>query len=222
MTTPVSSMPSSWRSGATNEKGRDYIPPERVIALQRLAKRLLALLLAALLAVGALTATAFAEDWRDQLRQAFGLEEESPTATPKPTRKADKKTKKATATPKPTRTPKKQDTGPITDPQEIVNYLAKYGKLPDNFITKKEARALGWDSYYNYVGDVAPGKSIGGDYFGNYDGKLPTKKGRKWYECDTGYKGKKRTGTRLLFSNDGLYYYSSDHYNTFTQMYPEE
>lgn len=187
--------------------------------MQNMAKRLLALLLAALLALSALTATAFAEDWREQLRKAYGLEEEAPTATPKPTKKA----KKATATPKPTRSSNKtQNAGPITEPQEIVNYLAKYGRLPDNFITKKEARALGWDNYYNYVGDVAPGKSIGGDYFGNYDGKLPSKKGRKWYECDTGYKGRKRTASRLLYSTDGLYYYTEDHYNTFTQMFPEE
>lgn len=213
---PGSSTPSNWRSGAIHDKRRECIPPERVIALQKMAKRLLALLLAALLTVGGLTATAFAEDWRDQLRQAFGLEDEAPTPTPKPTQKAKK------ATPKPTQKSKQRQDGPITDPQGIVNYLAKYGKLPDNFITKKEAKALGWDSSYNYVGDVAPGKSIGGDNFGNYEGSLPTKKGRKWYECDVGYEGRKRNARRILYSNDGLYYYTEDHYNTFTQMYPEE
>ena len=103
-----------------------------------------------------------------------------------------------------------------------MNYLDAYGRLPDNFITKREAKELGWDSYYNYVGDVAPGKSIGGDKFGNYEGQLPKAKGRTWYECDTGYRGKKRGATRLLFSSDGLYFYTDDHYNTFTQMYPEE
>ena len=50
----------------------------------------------------------------------------------------------------------------------------------------------------------------------------PEKKGRQWYECDTGYKGKKRGPTRLLYSSDGLYYYTDDHYNTFRQMYPED
>ena len=181
--------------------------------MQWMTKRLLALLLAALLAVSALVPVAIAEDWREQLRNAFGLTEEAPTPTPKPTKKAAAK-----ATPK----AKGQEAGPITDAQGIVNYLAKYGKLPDNFITKKEARALGWDSSYNYVGDVAPGKSIGGDVFGNYEGQLPKQKGRKWFECDTGYKGRKRGPTRLLYSNDGLYFYTDDHYNTFTQMYPEE
>ena len=183
------------------------------------------MLLALLLAASLLT-TALGEDWRDKLRGAFGLSDdyeieawdESPTPTPRAT-KAPKQTK----APKKTKAPKgeTQWSYPITDPQQIVNYLDQYGHLPDNFITKKQAQALGWDSRSNYVGDVAPGKSIGGDRFGNYEGQLPEKKGRTWYECDTGYKGKKRGATRLLYSSDGLYYYTDDHYNTFTQMFPE-
>ena len=161
-----------------------------------MTRRLLALLLTFALLFAALMPTALAEDWRGLLKDAFGLTEDSTGD-------------------------EKQWSNPITDPQEIVNYLDQYGKLPDNFITKKEAKALGWDSSRNYVGDVAPGKSIGGDRFGNYEGRLPKKKGRTWYECDTGYKGKKRGATRLLYSSDGLYYYTADHYNTFTQMYPE-
>lgn len=188
----------------------------------RALSALLALLLIAALATGAL-----AEDWRDKLRGAFGLSDdyEIETWTEEPT-KAPKKTKapKQTSPPKQTQAPKATEAWdePITDPQQIVNYLDRYGELPDNFITKQEARALGWDSSYNYVGDVAPGKSIGGDRFGNYEGQLPSKKGRQWYECDTNYKGKKRGATRLLFSSDGLYYYTDDHYNTFTQMFPED
>ena len=118
--------------------------------------------------------------------------------------------------------PEDEPTGPITDPQGIADYIFKYGKLPDNFITKKEAQALGWDSSYNYVGDVAPGKSIGGDRFGNYEGLLPSKKGRTWYEADCYYEGKKRNAYRILYSNDGLVYYTDDHYETFTQMFPSE
>jgi len=115
-----------------------------------------------------------------------------------------------------------EPTGPITDPQGIADYIFKYGKLPDNFITKKEAQALGWDSSYNYVGDVAPGMSIGGDKFGNYEGRLPSKKGRQWYEADCYYQGKKRNAHRILYSNDGLVYYTDDHYETFTQMFPSD
>ena len=146
--------------------------------IRRALAMLLALLLAASLMGGAL-----AEDWRDLLRGAFGLSDDY--AAEAPDEAPD------------------QPGGPITDPQEIVDYLDRYGELPDNFITKNEARALGWDSSYNYVGDVAPGKSIGGDRFGNYEGLLPERKGRQWYECDTGYKGKKRGPTRLLYSSPG-------------------
>ena len=112
--------------------------------------------------------------------------------------------------------------GPITDPQGIADYIFQHGKLPDNFITKKEAQNLGWDSSYNYVGDVAPGKSIGGDRFGNYEGLLPSKKGRTWYEADCYYEGKKRNAHRILYSNDGLVYYTDDHYESFTQMFPSD
>ena len=112
--------------------------------------------------------------------------------------------------------------GPITDPQGIADYIFEHGRLPDNFITKKEAQKLGWDSSCNYVGDVAPGKSIGGDRFGNYEGLLPSKKGRTWYEADCYYQGKKRNAHRILYSSDGLVYYTDDHYETFTQMFPSK
>lgn len=107
---------------------------------------------------------------------------------------------------------------PIIKPQEIADYLFDYGKLPDNFITKKEAQNRGWDSSYNYVSDVAPGYSIGGDRFGNYEGQLPTAKGRQYYECDCNYVKGKRNAERIIFSNDGLVYYTNDHYATFTEM----
>ena len=113
-------------------------------------------------------------------------------------------------------------TGPIIEPQDIADYIFEHGKLPDNFITKKQAQALGWDSSYNYVSDVAPGKSIGGDRFGNYEGLLPSKKGRTWYEADCYYTKGKRNAHRILFSNDGLVYYTDDHYESFTQMFPSK
>ena len=166
---------------------------------------LLAVALALLLALGGLSFATAEEDWRDMLRQAFGLTEEEENGQRS---ENEKQTEVEFQT-------------PVTDPQQIVNYLAIYGELPENFITKNEARDLGWDSRYNYVGEVAPGKSIGGDRFGNYEGLLPSKKGRTWYECDANYRGKKRGAERVLFSSDGLYYYTSDHYNTFTEMFPE-
>lgn len=116
----------------------------------------------------------------------------------------------------------KKAQGPIIEPQDIADYIFEHGELPDNFITKEEAQKLGWDSSRNYVSDVAPGKSIGGDRFGNYEGLLPSKKGRQWYEADCYYTKGKRNAHRILFSNDGLVYYTDDHYESFTQMFPSK
>ncbi len=118
--------------------------------------------------------------------------------------------------------PEDKQSGPIIEPQDIADYLFAHGELPDNFITKAEAQKLGWDSSRNYVSDVAPGKSIGGDRFGNYEGLLPSKKGRTWYEADCYYTSGKRNAHRILFSSDGLVYYTDDHYESFTQMFPSK
>lgn len=112
--------------------------------------------------------------------------------------------------------------GPIIEPQAIADYIFRHGRLPDNFITKAQAQALGWDSSKNDVSDVAPGKSIGGDRFGNYEGLLPDKKGRSWYEADCYYTTGNRNACRILYSSDGLVYYTDDHYETFTQMFPSD
>ena len=113
-------------------------------------------------------------------------------------------------------------TGAIIAPQAIADYIFGHGELPENFITKREAEALGWDSSENYVSDVAPGKSIGGDRFGNYEGLLPEKSGRTWYEADANYVSGPRGAERIVFSSDGLVYYTKDHYESFTQMFPSE
>ena len=137
-------------------------------------------------------------------------------STPTPAPQATAASSAAAAAPTPTPEPD----GPIIEPQAIADYLFAHGELPDNFITKKEAQALGWDSRYNYVSDVAPGKSIGGDYFGNYEGQLPKEKGRRYYEADCYYTKGKRNAYRVIFSNDGLVFYTDDHYTTFTQLFP--
>ena len=113
--------------------------------------------------------------------------------------------------------PVKED-GSYTSKEEVAVYLATYGKLPSNYITKAEAEAMGWKSSGGTLDKVAPGYSIGGSHFGNYEGKLPDAKGRKWTECDINYKGGSRNAERILFSNDGLIYYTNDHYNTYTEI----
>ena len=102
--------------------------------------------------------------------------------------------------------------------EEVAVYLTLYDALPDNYLTKKEAQALGWDSRRGNLWDVAEGCSIGGDRFGNYEGQLPEKKGRRFTECDIGYDGGYRGAERLIFTNDGLMYYTADHYKTFDEV----
>lgn len=103
--------------------------------------------------------------------------------------------------------------------QEVADYIHIYGKLPPNFITKNEARDLGWESSEGNLWKVAPGMSIGGDRFGNYEGLLPEADGRTWTECDIDFDGGYRNDKRIVFSNDGLIYYTDDHYESFTQLY---
>lgn len=109
--------------------------------------------------------------------------------------------------------------GSYNTKDDVALYLHTYGRLPQNYITKKEAQNLGWDSKKGNLQDVAPGKSIGGSHFGNYEGQLPERDGRKYFECDLGYEGGYRGAERLIYSNDGLIYYTGDHYKTFEQLY---
>ena len=109
--------------------------------------------------------------------------------------------------------------GLYTAPDEVALYLYAFCDLPDNFLTKADARALGWHAGDGNLWDVAPGMSIGGDRFGNREGLLPDARGRQYYECDVNYLGGYRGGERIVFSSDGLIYYTGDHYNTFTLMY---
>lgn len=126
-----------------------------------------------------------------------------------------------TATPKPTVTePPVSEDGIYDSKDEVALYIHLYGHLPSNYITKKQAQALGWTG--GSLEPYAPGKCIGGDYFGNYEGLLPKKNGRKYTECDIGTLGKSsRGGKRIVFSNDGLIYYTSDHYEHFSLLYGE-
>ncbi len=105
--------------------------------------------------------------------------------------------------------------------EDVKNYLIEYKKLPKNFITKKVARSKGWNPRENKLSDVMKGYCIGGDKFGNREKRLPIKKGRQYYECDIDYRGGKRNAKRIVFSNDGLIFYTSDHYKTFKKLHGE-
>ena len=104
-------------------------------------------------------------------------------------------------------------------PEEVGLYLHVFCELPPNFITKDEAEELGWDSREGNLWEVTDGLSIGGDKFGNREGLLPKAKDRQYYECDVNYTGGYRGGERIVFSDDGLIYYTDDHYESFDQLY---
>jgi ribonuclease T1 len=111
---------------------------------------------------------------------------------------------------------KKLDCSELT---AAVEAIRSSGRLPEKFITKKAAKKLGWQPGTD-LASVAPGKSIGGDRFGNFEKRLPVKKGRQWYEADLSFKRGKRGAKRLLFSSDRLIYVTTDHYKTFQEVPP--
>lgn len=106
--------------------------------------------------------------------------------------------------------------------EEVALYLYTYDHLPDNFVTKQEAEEMGWESRKGNLWEVAPGVCIGGNRFGNYEGLLPREDGRVYYECDVEYDGGYRGDERIIYSNDGLIYYTDDHYESFELLYGEE
>jgi hypothetical protein len=108
--------------------------------------------------------------------------------------------------------------GTYTGAEEVALYLHTYGTLPPNFMTKKEARKLGWEG--GSLERFAPGMCIGGDRFGNYEGVLPE---GNYHECDINTLGKSKRGAeRLVFDDQGNIYYTDDHYETFTLLYGGE
>ena len=112
--------------------------------------------------------------------------------------------------------------GQYDDKDNVALYIHLYGKLPSNYMTKQEAEAQ-----YDWTGGaldvLAPGRAIGGSRFGNYEGLLPDREGRVWTECDIGtVGGTSRGAKRIVFSNDGLIYYTNDHYESFELLYGEE
>lgn len=113
------------------------------------------------------------------------------------------------------------ENGSYTSKDDVALYIHVYGRLPSNFISKNEAEKLGWSG--GSLEPYAPGKCIGGSRFGNYEGLLPKKSGRTYTECDIDTLGKKSRGAkRIVFSNDGLIYYTDDHYASFELLYGEE
>ncbi|EFV39181.1 putative ribonuclease [Hafnia paralvei ATCC 29927] len=106
----------------------------------------------------------------------------------------------------------------LTQQDRVVSYLREHQRLPDFYITKKQARAEGWDASAGNLCSAVPGRAIGGDRFSNREKRLPQKAKRVWREADINYHCGRRQADRLIYSNDGLIYITRDHYRTFTKM----
>ena len=118
-------------------------------------------------------------------------------------------------------TPTVTEDGKYDTRDEVALYIHLFGHLPSNYVTKREAKKAGWSS--GSLEKYCPGCSIGGDVFMNREGLLPVKDGRTYHECDIEATGKKTRGAkRIVFSDDGLIYYTDDHYESFTLLYGEE
>lgn len=109
--------------------------------------------------------------------------------------------------------------GTYTSKEEVAAYIHKYKKLPSNYISKPEAYELGWEPSEGNLHDVAPGKSIGGNLTTKIHNKVPKKDGQIFYECDINYSGGYRGQERIIYSNNGIIYYSPDHHETFELLY---
>ncbi len=105
--------------------------------------------------------------------------------------------------------------GEYYDKDHVAAYIRKFdGKLPRNYITKSKAKSLGWQG--GPLEPYAPGKAIGGDWFGNYEHRLPN---GTYKECDIGTRGRPRGTKRLIYTPHGKkIYYTADHYETFEEV----
>ena len=151
------------------------------------------------------------KDGKSQSKESTSKAEETTTIT-----ESEEETLQESATKKEVQV---EENGNYTSKEEVALYIHTYGRLPANYITKKEAQDMGWDPSKGNLSDILPGMSIGGSAFGNYEGALPRANGRRYFECDIDYDGGYRGAKRLVYSNDGLVFYTEDHYNTFEQIY---
>ncbi|MCI3936917.1 ribonuclease N [Chryseobacterium aahli] len=110
----------------------------------------------------------------------------------------------------------RQSIDELTKENTVINYVKQNHQLPDYYITKNEAKKAGWNPSQGNLCEVLPEKAIGGDYFGNREGKLP--KGVKYFEADVNYSCGNRNGDRIVFTKNGEVYLTKNHYKSFEKQ----
>jgi len=104
----------------------------------------------------------------------------------------------------------------LTEEKTVINYIKQNHRLPDYYITKNEARKLGWNASKGNLCEVLPGRAIGGDKFGNRENQLP--QGGKYYEADVNYNCGNRNADRIIFTRNGEVYLTKNHYKSFEKQ----
>ncbi|SFN09963.1 ribonuclease [Chryseobacterium oleae] len=104
----------------------------------------------------------------------------------------------------------------LTEEKTVINYLKQNHRLPDYYITKNEARKLGWNPSKGNLCEVLPGKAIGGDHFSNREKRLP--QGEKYFEADVNYTCGNRNSDRIIFTGNGDVYLTKNHYKSFEKQ----
>lgn len=97
-------------------------------------------------------------------------------------------------------------------------HLKYNGRLPEYYISKTDAKKLGWKRNEKKLSDVAPSFMMYGGVYKNNNCHLPKKQNRIWYEADIDYSFGSRNSKRIVFSNDGLIFATYDHYKTFVEI----
>ncbi|WP_306613846.1 ribonuclease domain-containing protein [Chryseobacterium sp. CKR4-1] len=113
-------------------------------------------------------------------------------------------------------TANQQSIDQLTAEKTVISYVKEHHQLPDYYITKNEARKLGWNPSKGNLCDVLPGRAIGGDRFGNRERSLP--QGNQYYEADVNYSCGSRNADRIIFTKDGDVYLTKNHYKSFEKQ----
>lgn len=103
---------------------------------------------------------------------------------------------------------------------DVIAYIYYFQKLPQNYLTKSQAKKLGWKGSGNvWVNESLKGKNIGGDTFNNYEQILPIVNDNTYIELDVNCSNGSRGKYRIVYNRYTFdIYYTDDHYNSFTYM----